>query len=309
MALCIRVEATADSIATAFAKNDLVLKAIAAGDKDDPVRAIGTGDDYYTAPFAIVPMKRRKSMHNPDPRAFHWLVFSSYKVREAHHVAVKAMKDHGRGIVLVGSVTRIEHGELTGVKVARDKWVQVRESAWAGGDDVCTKLEDHAFKAACEALGVAAGTIPADWRALRTAKLEAMCADLKNANTRLADAPLATLPVWGTVPFAVKSSAGRAEAEAQAAAVRAEGARLEKKRKQESAELHLQAKKARYAPTIAKALELEASGSVPDGQVCVAIFDSKPDGEAGPFQCPYDRKDGSIFCSMCQTMAEKLGES
>ncbi len=110
---------------------------------------------------------------------------------------------------------------------------------------------------------------------------------------------------WGTYPFAVKGSAERAEADAQAAAS-AEEARLEKKRKKESAELHLQNKKARYAPVIAQALAYPASGSVPDGAVCVCVFDTNPDGEAGPFQCPYDRKEGSVFCSMCAVMAEKL---
>ncbi len=106
------------------------------------------------------------------------------------------------------------------------------QSAWAGGEDVCTKFEDSALKAACQALGVAAEATPTDWRALRTAKLDAMCA----VSPRLADVPLATLPEGGTIPFVFKSSAEHAVAEKQAAEMLAEEARLEKKRKLESDE-------------------------------------------------------------------------
>lgn len=216
MALCIRVEPTAESIATAFAKNDLVLKCMAArdwknaGDADAPVRAMGPGDDYYTAPYAVVPMKRRKSKCNPEPKPVYWLVFTSYKVRDAHDAALATMKDYGQGIVLVGSTVGIEHGELAGTKAPRTTWTRFREMVWAGGDDVCTKLEDHSFQAACATLGIAPATMPTDWRALRTTVLDVMCADLKSTDPHFVEAPLAKLPEWGSVPFAAKSSAERA---------------------------------------------------------------------------------------------------
>ena len=47
----------------------------------------------------------------------------------------------------------VEQG-LLGAKVKSDKWITVRSHGWAGGDDVCLKLEEKLAKAACAALGV-----------------------------------------------------------------------------------------------------------------------------------------------------------
>lgn len=302
MAVCFRIEPTVDNVVGAFAMNDVMLKAVAwrEGLGDESPRAMGTGDDYYTAPFGYIPQEMRKSKDHPDGLTYHWLIFTSHKVRQAHEDAVSLLHTSRGAVRLVGSLIEIENGAL-GAKVGRDKWTPFRECAWAGGDDVCTKLEDHAFKTTCEALGLAAD---ADWRARRTVKIGQLCATMSVAATAqgVAATPLAILPEWGKLPYAVKGSAERAQAEAEAAKIRAEAEANEKKRTREATERANDERAKRYAPAIAKYKNAE----VPDTNVCVFVFDTAPDGAPGPFPCPYDHKEGSPFCSMCKIMVEKL---
>jgi hypothetical protein len=46
------------------------------------------------------------------------------------------------------------------------------------------------------------------------------------------------------------------------------------------------------------AIDKYKDAAVPDDDLCVVIMDCGPGGEPN-FKCPYDRKDGSPFCSMC----------
>ena len=286
MALCIRIDATADSIACAFAKKDLMHKFLAwfLALEENSVRdgklfvpALDPGDDYYLAPYALVPQG-----------AVHWLVFTGYKVRDPHYAALKKMGKHGAGCTLLSSTGYIEEGQLQRKAVPRDKWVAFRERAWAMGDDVCTKLEDHAFKTACVTLDIAPTDIPVDWRAVCAAKLLEMGGDN-------IPAPLATLSEWGNIPFTPALAAERESAL--------------RKRAREDAERHFQTKRARYTPAIASAIakhkDVTPSETAP-GAGCVCIFETDPFGAPGPFRCPYDRKAKSIFCAACKDMADKL---
>ena len=49
------------------------------------------------------------------------------------------------------------------------------------------------------------------------------------------------------------------------------------------------------------AVEKFKDAAVPDDALCVVVMDSGPTGEPN-FKCPYDRKDGSPFCSMCDVV-------
>ena len=132
----------------------------------------------------------------------------------------------------------------------------------------------------------------------------------------LAAAPLAELPEWSCEPFSPLDSPLRTEGERQAALVRAareqERAAREqetRKRKREELEEHLDAKKTRYAPALAAAKAKHPDPSVIDEEeTCVTVFEASEDyGNEEPIRCPYYRKNGGLFCSMCLVMAERCG--
>ena len=235
-AICVHIDiatSVVDGVVTAFAKNDLLLKAMAVFEHEanngEPMVPLDPCDEYFTAPYALVNTSTRRKPAQNLKKETNWLVFTCGKVRLAHDAAIASMKKYKSGVVAVGSVGGLERGELVGAKIPKSKWLPFREHAFQGGDDVCSKLEDWTFYSACRILGVASDAIPVDWRALRTAKLAAMTVDL--ASEALASAPLATLPTWGVVPFPRETSTDRAEAEAGALEARAEKERRDKKRK------------------------------------------------------------------------------
>ena len=328
MALCISVNPTVESVVHAFALNDTLLKTMAVrehdqrkreGDPDvgDTVDPINCGDDYFTAPYALVPCTRRKSKSNPNPQIEYKMVFTAYKVRTPHYDVVAMFpKELSKQVWLSGSTGDIEEGAF-GPKVKRENWIQFREYAYAGGNDVCQKLYEYAFEAACKAMNIPDADIEAanadsTWQTQRmeeTTRLSNMARSLPYRE-RIAAVPMPDLPTWGSIPFAPLSAEVRAEAEAEAAKEREREVEEEKKRKREDAEAHLQAKKARYEPVIAAAITKYPEGTphgLSDADTCVSVFDSGPNGEEGPFHCPYDRKNDGIFCSMCLVMKDKLG--
>ena len=101
----------------------------------------------------------------------------------------------------------------------------------------------------------------------------------------------------------------RTEGERQAALVRAAREQETRKRKREELEEHLDAKKKRYAPALAAAKAKHPDPSVIDEEeTCVTVFEASEDyGNEEPTRCPYDRKNGGLFCSMCLVMAERCG--
>ena len=116
----------------------------------------------------------------------------------------------------------------------------------------------------------------------------------------LANKPLATLPTWGEVDFKTLTPEQVAEKEVQQ---RETALRIKKQKTEDEAEFW-EAKKARYASAIAK---VGNDGGSSDSTTCPCVFDTMPDAlSPGPFQCPYDRKEGSIFCAMCKVMAEAV---
>jgi hypothetical protein len=298
MAVCIKIAApTAEGVVEAVAKNDRLLQILTYREPGMPLQAMNVGDDYYTAPYALVPLTRPPSRTVPRPDLEYYMVFTCYKVRDPHDQAIRAMGRGGAGIHAISSTRGIECGELLRAKVSRDQWTIFREECWANGKDVCKQLEDFAVKAACAALGVEP---PADWRAIRAAKLSQM-----PGPRFIIDVPLPTLPEWGTVPFPPKTAPERAaaEREAQLLISEREEAEAEKKRERDDLEQFQANKRARYLPALAKAAELS---DLPDGNGCIVVFETGPGGEPGPFQCPYDRKNDCSYCAGCQEMKEKL---
>ena len=159
MALCVRLArpASTASVVEAMARVDVLHKQMAAAeartDEDDEIMAMSPFDDYCMAGYAVIHVRPRKSKYRPNPEPSHWLVYTGYKCRTPHYDAIEAMGAAGRSLVATGSAVDVEQG-LLGAKVKSDKWITVRSHGWAGGDDVCLKLEEKLAKAACAALGV-----------------------------------------------------------------------------------------------------------------------------------------------------------
>ena len=221
MALLIQVD-SAESIAEAFAKNDMIMKALCLWDSDND-GAIGVGDDDYLAPYGIFTRVKRKSKKTPNPEPMYQMVFTAYKVRSDHHHALKVLKKHGRGLVLMGSASDL---------APPDKWTKFREFAWAGGDDVCTKLEDFAFQKACEHIGCIHEAPLESWRGMRSEALQMMYDDEPSCRN-LANKPLATLPTWGEVDFKTLTPEQVAEKEVQQ---RETALRIKKQKTEDEAE-------------------------------------------------------------------------
>jgi hypothetical protein len=289
-----------------MARVDVMHKQMAvamAAEYEEDVGGMGPGDDYYMAPYAVVPVLRRRSKHCPNPESALWLLYAGYKCRDSHDRAIQAMGLEG-AVVRGGSVHDVEEG-LLGAKVKATKWTRVRQNAWAGGDDVCLKLEEKLAEAACAALGA---TLDADWRAQRAAAVEALCDEMGGAAGAAAHAaPLASLPEWGDVPFAPLSPT---EARAQEAASR-ERVRLEEADRQrcfeETKRAADEARKAKYEPTLAR---FQGGVPLPDDGLCVYVFDApdhRPEGVApGEWRCQYDRKPDEPFCTQCRAMLDLL---
>ena len=304
MAVRVRIAGPASTatVAKAMARVDVLHKQMAvamAAEADEDVEAMDPGDDYYMAPFAVVPVltRRSKKVPNPEPVVF-WLLYAGYKCREAHERALRAMGEAAWSLVLSGSVD-------DAIKVKPSKWTRVRHHAYAGGDDVCLKLEEKIAEAACAALGV---ELDADWRAQRAAAVESLCDEMGGADGEAArKAPLAALPEWGSVPFGPLSAS---EERAQEAA-RREHARLEeetRKRNREEAQREAdEERKAKYAPTLAR---FQGDVALPDDDLCAYVFDAPgfhpryP--EKGEWRCPYDRKPDSPFCAQCRAMVDLM---
>lgn len=303
MALCIRLEPiyaqpTADSIAEAFAKNDLILKhmAVLAHEPEDgeTVSAIDPGDDYYTAPYGLVKMKMRKRKGEAEPPTAYWVVFTAYKCRSAHDKCIAKIRVSGVtcAAIALGSIQDIEDGGL-GVRVAKKNIMSFRRYENAGGDDVCLKLEEHTFKSICEATSTA---YPVSWRELRAAKLTEMGGDT-------APGPLAVLTEWGEADFKplTKEEEKAAAAERRERAVQeAEIARLAAIESKKAAD---ECRMRRYASTMDEFKNVTDPAS--DG-MCVYIFNTTPDEKEERFRCPYDRKEGSPFCSQCMIMIARV---
>jgi len=60
-------------------------------------------------------------------------------------------------------------------------------------------------------------------------------------------------------------------------------------------------RKMRYAPLVDK----YRNAQMPEDDRCVFVFEKGPQGEVGPFPCPYDHGHCSPFCSMCEKMVRE----
>ena len=294
---CFRLpEPTADAVVKAFARNDALLKHLAVvsasdGEDAEQVEALAPGDDYHLAPYALLPVRGRRSKYCQDPPTKWWLVFTGYEVHDAHDRALQAMGARERGCKLT-SLGDVEEGAL-GQKVPRSKWAVFRGEAWAGGDDVCLQLEEHAVSTACAALGVDA---PADWRALRAAHVE-----LLTEGSPAHGVQLPTLPEWGRISF---KSLTPAEQHAFDKAERAREAEEAETRKRERDEAQADAdeqRMKRYRHTLDECKD----AAVPASAACQFVFSTNAEGEEARTPCPYDRKEDSPFCSMCRIMVAK----
>jgi len=175
MALCIRIDPTREGIVRGFALNDLLLKALARREAahctdgaSEDLCAIGCRDDYFTAPYGLVVQRMRKRKNQLAPQTFHYMIFTAYKCRQAHDDCIAEIKQSDV-MVALGGLHDVHDGALDmGSRVKPDVHA-FRLSVYAGGDDVCTKLEDAVFTRTAEKIGVDARLD--GWRAERTAKL------------------------------------------------------------------------------------------------------------------------------------------
>ena len=285
MALALRLSyKDADDVIRAFALHDLLMSKM----EDAPMHP---GDDYYLAPYGMVTVPARK--RKGEDRIEHtYLLFTGYKVREAHDTAWMACGSHRGEMRLLGSLGDIVDGAL-GLKVPESKIQAFRRSAWAGGDDVSLAMEEHVFTSACQALGV---ETPTDWQVQRRAVFANLGGDPDK---------LSTVPAEGTWPFLPEDHAGAVAEEARCTAARLKAdpdfaptpeALAQKTQTADEARMK------RYLPTIDKFKD--AAVPAEDAELCVFVFETTPDGADGPFHCPYDRKEGSPFCSMCMKMVD-----
>jgi hypothetical protein len=111
MALCITITPTVESVIGALALNDMILKVMSVLEhmRGGELEPLDIGDDYFTAPFALVPFTRRKSKSNPNPQREYKMVFTADKIREAHQDALHMFdKSVERKVELLDSVGDIE---------------------------------------------------------------------------------------------------------------------------------------------------------------------------------------------------------
>jgi hypothetical protein len=299
MAFCLRIEAsypappTAADVAKTFAKHDIFLKHMSVvchhPDDGDEVEAMTPGDDYYTAPFALAPMRMPKRRgEDGEPPTFWWLVFGAYKCRSAHREAIAKLKAGGvgGGMLAHGSLADALQCGLGPRRIPENRVVYFKR--YGNTDDTtCLKLEDYAFEQTCKAIGVEA---PADWRALRAAAFAAMGGEA-------VPGALFELPEWGEADFRPLTPAEARQAAKERRERAEEEARLLAERREETKRLADAERVERYG----SAVEKYKGAAVPDDALCVVVMDTGPAGEPN-FKCPYDRKDGSPFCSMCEAV-------
>ena len=151
-----------DAVATAFALNDALMKALAvvcgdgkAGPNGEGVDAIGIMDDYHLAPYALVQQKERKRKHEDKHRMNYMLLFTGYKVRESHYKACELLS----GIKAVRDVSPLWICHLAGgthdakqfTRVKEDDWVRFRQYVNSG---VCLEMVDFALKEICRVMEI-----------------------------------------------------------------------------------------------------------------------------------------------------------
>ena len=319
MALCITITPTVESVIGALALNDMIIKAVSVLEhmRGGELEPLDIGDDYFTAPFALVSFTRHKSKSNPNPQREYKMVFTAYKIREAHQDALHMFdKSVERKVELLDSVGDIEEGAF-GPKVKRENWVQFREHVHVGGEDICHQLDLYAFKTACSSMQVPEEAVQAalpSWRAMKVEEWGRLAQLMRSpvARAHAQTMPIvAERPEWSPRAFHPPSNEERAEAEAEAVKERARLVAVEKKRKRDDLDEHLKSKRERYESVIATALakfpDSNPVGEDDENSTCVVVFDEGPCGEEGPFACLYDRKGGSVFCSMCLQMKDVCG--
>lgn len=303
MALCIGVENNIPSLVAGFAKNDLVLKAMSAiefkrsesnGAKIES-SPIDIGDDYFTAPFAFVPVRTRKTKYNREPAVLYVVVFTSYKIRSLHDDAVAFIRDKCPGIAVLGSISEICNGRLAGTKVPETKWLKFRRFAYSEGKDVCAKLEQHAFATAARGMGIKAEDVPCyeNWQKMRTDKVAEICALV--GDDVLSTAPLATIPEWAEeVSFPMTA----VEQAARTAFLEHKRAQIEERQREHAAKMKHEADKERCKRYAATMGECRSAACREDG-LCAFVFATDHNGAEKPTACPYDVVTGEAFCSMC----------
>ena len=293
MPLCVKLlDATVDGLVDAFSTVDIVLRHLAYEDDDGKLAALDPEDQDYVSPYAIVrkPSTRKRKVgedaHQPD----YWLVFTCYKIDDmhakAHHDATitmfksvgKQTKDRFR---IFGCVQ-----ELFGGTVARKNIVAFSRFVTSGPS---LELEEYAFERSCETMAV---EFPADWRARRLARRTQLGFDA------IEKPPLSPIPALSDSPFKpLTEEEIEANCKAHVAKLiqEKEDARLQAiENKKESDKLRLD----RYMPTVDEFKD----AAEPDDELCVYVFSTDFEGAKGRTKCPYDRKDGSPFCSMCSSM-------
>lgn len=297
MALCVHLSApTIEAVAGAFAANDALMKSLAvvcAEHENESVEAIGVEDEYFLAPHMIVPVVRRKRKNDVErPAPIYWFVFTGNKVRGSHFKAVALLKK--QPMRLLGSTDDIEEGAL-GTKSKRSTWTFFRDDVNEG---VCLKMIDFAVAETCRILEIVNPGRDA-FRAMVDAKLSTM------VEGRVADAPLDVLDEWSEQPFKSISKMTKEEQNAFERARDAMKATREAERKADAEEKRRNAdigRMTRYKPTMTECTAMPVPTDDAD-LACRYVFDVDEDGDSKPrTACPYDRKAGTAFCSMCAIM-------
>jgi len=282
MPLCVKLNgATAEDLVEAFAIHDLFLGHV----------ACDIGDDDFTVPHALVrkpSTRKRKAGEDPQPPTY-WLVFTAYKISDVHTMA--GFRTSGmlrRAGVTSTDIFRMFASveDIFGGKIAKKNFIAFSRYVNPG---ISLELENYAFERACDAMGV---DVPADWHALRAAKRTQLGFDTMDKPA------LSAIPEHSAEPFKPLTKE-EAEERFQARLAQAirdeETARLqaiEDKKKFDEERLN------RYLPTIDEFKDAVE----PNGETCVYIFSTDHEGAIARTNCPYDRKAGRPFCSMCETM-------
>lgn len=287
-------ELTCNGIVTALVKNDLLLKTMSfvygEGDAIDP------GDDYHTAPYAILKHTERRSKHVPNPPTRAWVVFTSYKLRDPHTESIKRMGVDGAGIEELSSFRCIEDGYLTRSKIAAKNIVKLRRYASAGGEDVCQLLELDTVEKGCRLLGV---PVSDGWKEARAALLLEMQSGKDAERGKLAE-----LPEYGKMDHRPLSPQQLLEAQEQ----RRQEEETAKKARVEQIKVQKHEGDLRrahsYLPTLDKFSDPEFCPGAADTnqEECCFVFDATRQREKG--KCNYDKSSGSHFCSICNYMID-----
>jgi hypothetical protein len=117
----------------------------------------------------------------------------------------------------------------------------------------------------------------------------------------LADRKLSKTAALGETYIALNKNSNAMRALEKAAEGEEERKRREVAEAKERALEFERERKMRYAPLI----EVYRNAPIPSDDRCVFVFSKGPQGEPGPFPCPYDHGNGSPFCSMCAKMVRE----